>query len=328
MKTSLISIIIPVYNAEKYLRRCLNSIINQTYQNLEIILVDDGSIDGSGEICDSFAVRDSRIKVIHIPNGGASLARKKGLDLSKGKYVTFVDSDDWVSPYYVSTLFHMIDEYGVNVSACGVKKVKPEDNKDEDLASVNTQLLSFEKLMPRFFKYEFWGFPGKVYERSCIEYLGFPKATLSEDYYVMVQLFNRERQIANTDAPLYYYEYHDNSLSHQKLSLRAFEEFENVKAVYDYVCLNMPQYKDYAFSNVIETVVKLNFLKKQDKEDYFKEQFSVINNFMKKTRIKILYNSELPKGVKLLAFGMSINPSISCSLYHLYNGKVKIHSKK
>ena len=322
MKTSLISIIIPVYNAEKYLCRCLNSIINQTYQNLEIILVDDGSIDGSGEICDSFAVRDSRIKVIHIPNGGASLARKKGLDLSKGKYVTFVDSDDWVSPYYVSTLFHMIDEYEVNISACGVKRVKPEDNKDEDLGSVNTQLLSFEKLMPRFFKYEFWGFWGKIYIKSCLDNLNFPKATLSEDYYVMTQLFNRERQMAITDAPLYYYEYHDNSLSHQKLSMRAFEEFENVKAVYDYVCLNMPQYKDYAFSNVIETIVKLNFLKKQDKEDYFKEQFSAINYFLKKTRIRILYNMILPKNVKLLALGMSFYPSLSVSLYSFINGKV------
>ena len=321
MTNPLVSIIIPVFNAEKYLRRCLNSIINQTYQNFEIILVDDESTDGSGEICDSFAVRDSRIKVIHIPNGGASLARKKGLDLSKGKYITFVDSDDWVSPFYVSTLFHMIDEYGVNVSACGVKRVKQEDDIDEDLGSVNTQILSFEKLMPRFFKYEFWGFWGKIYVKSCLDNLLFPKATLSEDYYVMTQLFNKERQMAITDAPLYYYEYHDNSLSHQKLSMRAFEEFENVKAVYDYVCLNMPQYKDYAFSNVIETAVKLNFLKGHDKEDYFEEQFSVINKFLKKNRINVLYNSELPKNVKLLALGMSFYPSLSVSLYSFINGK-------
>ena len=321
MTNPLVSIIIPVFNAEKYLRRCLNSIINQIYQNFEIILVDDGSTDGSGEICDSFAVRDSRIKVIHIPNGGASLARKKGLDLSKGKYVTFVDSDDWVSPSYVSTLLQVLDEYGVNVASCGVRRVKQGYNYREEVVEKSSHLLSFENLMPRFFKYEFWGFWGKIYLRNSLSGLDFPKATLSEDYYVMTQLFNKERQMAITDAPLYYYEYHDNSLSHQKLSMRAFEEFENVKAVYDYVCLNLPQYKDYAFSNVIETIVKLNFLKKQDKEDFFKEQFSAINYFLKKTRIRILYNMILPKGVKLLALGMSFYPSLSVSLYSFINGK-------
>lgn len=319
----LISIIIPVYNSELYLNRCLDSVLCQDYANIEIILIDDGSTDNSGEICDNYAFRDSRIKVTHIPNGGASMARKKGLELGNGQYVAFVDSDDWVSPCYVSTLYRLIEEYGVNVSSCGIQRIEQDNDYRKEVAKIfNSQLLSFEKLMPRFFKYEFWGFPGKLYLKSCFDYLIFPVATLSEDYYVMAQLFNKERQMVITDAPLYYYEYHNNSLSHQQLSIRAFEEFENVKAVYDYVCINISQYRDYALSNVIETAVKLSFLKKQDKRDIYKNQFSFINNFLKKTRRQIFSNNIIPKGVKLLALGFSVNPSFSCSLYHLLKGDV------
>lgn len=322
MNSHLISVIIPVYNTERYLNRCIDSVLCQDYDNIEIVLVDDGSTDKSGDICDSYASKDSRIIVIHIPNGGASLARKTGIDSCKGQYVTFVDSDDWVSPYYISTLLQLIDEYGVNVSCCKVCKVKEGDaNGVEDRKTFNSQLLSFDKLMPRFFKYEFWGFGGKIYLRSSFDNLDFPVATLSEDYYVMLQLFNKERQMAITGAPLYYYEYHPTSLSHTKLSARAFEEFENVKAVYDYVRQHCTEYADYAFSNMVETAVKLNFLKKQDKENSYKEQFSVINNFLKVTRKQIFTNNMVPKGVKLLALGMSFNPNMSISLYHFLGGK-------
>ena len=96
MRTPLISVIIPVYNVEKYLRRCLDSVIAQTYQNLEIICVDDGSIDDSGKICDQYAVRDARIKVIHQENQGLSAARNRGLDAAEGEYIAFVDSDDYI----------------------------------------------------------------------------------------------------------------------------------------------------------------------------------------------------------------------------------------
>ena len=322
MGNTLVSIIVPVYNAEEYLGRCLDSIINQTYQDIEIVLVDDGSTDNSGEICEDYALKDSRIVVAHIPNGGASMARKKGLELCKGQYVTFVDSDDWVSPYYISTLLQLIDEYGVNVSSCGVQRVKQGDVFGREIVETyNTQLLPFDKLMPRFFKYEFWGFVGKIYLRSCFDHLFFPVATLSEDYYVMTQLFYKEQQFAVSDAPLYYYEYHENSLSHQKLSIRAFEEFDNVKAVYDYVCTNMPQYRDYAFSNVVETAVKLNFFRDQDIEQRYKKQFTIIDIFLKKSCREILSNNRIPKGVKLLALGMSLNPSISILCFRLLNGK-------
>lgn len=97
----LVSVIVPVYNVEKYLPRCLNSLVNQTYENLEILLVDDGSVDSSGEICDAYAAKDNRIRVFHIPNGGVSNARNMALDNMAGEYVTFVDSDDWLNDKWI-----------------------------------------------------------------------------------------------------------------------------------------------------------------------------------------------------------------------------------
>lgn len=118
MRTPLISVIIPVYNVEKYLRRCLDSVIAQTYQNLEIICVDDGSIDDSGKICDQYAVRDARIKVIHQENQGLSAARNRGLDAAEGEYIAFVDSDDYILEDMYKKMLDKLLDYSVDLCVC------------------------------------------------------------------------------------------------------------------------------------------------------------------------------------------------------------------
>ena len=117
-KVPLISVIIPVYNVEKYLNRCVQSVCNQTYHNLEIILVDDGSTDNSGKLCDEWAVKDLRIKVIHKDNGGLSSARNIGLDNAKGEYIGYVDSDDWIDMEMYSYLWTILKSYQVDVAFC------------------------------------------------------------------------------------------------------------------------------------------------------------------------------------------------------------------
>ena len=114
----LISVVVPIYNVELYLERCIRSIIAQTYDNLEIILVDDGSSDRCGEICDHFAQEDLRIKVYHIPNSGASAARNYCVERSQGTYITFIDSDDYISPDYVAYLFDLLVECDADISCC------------------------------------------------------------------------------------------------------------------------------------------------------------------------------------------------------------------
>ena len=112
----LISVIVPIYKVEQYLKRCIESIVNQTYQNIEIILVNDGSPDQCPAMCDAWAKRDARIQVIHKANGGLSDARNAGIDIAKGTYLCFVDSDDWIVPTYVETLYGMIQRYHVQLA--------------------------------------------------------------------------------------------------------------------------------------------------------------------------------------------------------------------
>ena len=119
-ESPLISVIVPVYNVEEYLTQCIESIINQTYTNLEIILVDDGSTDQSGKICDEYAIKDDRIQVIHKENRGVGSARNVGLDTSKGEYVSFVDSDDYVDKNYIKILLKQMLEHNVQVSICNL----------------------------------------------------------------------------------------------------------------------------------------------------------------------------------------------------------------
>lgn len=299
----IVSVIVPVYNSSKYLGRCIDAVLCQVFSDMEIILVDDGSTDGSGLICDEYAKKFLNIKVYHKNNEGASLARKFGLEQAKGEYVTFIDSDDWVAPNYLSSLYKLIQDYNVSISACNVYRLKEGDTlyDDNDFKSL---FLPFEQLMPRFFKYEFWGFPGKLYLRSVLEKLTFPNATIGEDYYVMAQLFNKERQIAYTEEPLYFYEYHENSLSHQKLSKRAFEEFDNVKAVYDYTKLNMPEFTDYALSNVVETCVKLYKKVNERNKIAFRQELSGLKSFLTNNLIEVLRCKQLYYKVKIVAISL------------------------
>lgn len=124
----LITLVIPIYNIENYLGRCLDSVINQTYKDLEIILVNDGSTDNSLEICESYAKEDSRIKIINKNNGGLSSARNVGLDACKGDYVTFIDSDDWVSLDYIEILYKNIIDNNADISIINAIKVKSQNN--------------------------------------------------------------------------------------------------------------------------------------------------------------------------------------------------------
>ena len=238
----MISVIIPVYNSESYLTRCVESVLSQSFSGeIEVLLIDDGSTDRSGDLCDELAQDDSRITVFHTENRGASLARRLGLEKAKGELVTFVDSDDYVAPNYVSTLYELLQKNNVNISACGVWRLEFSGEPKPETVGGETMVLERDALFRRFFKYEFWGFWGGMYLLRQLLDIVFPKPTLSEDYFVKAHLFQKEQRMAYTSAPLYYYEHHEKSLSHQRLTKKTFDEFENVKSVLDFTSAQMPE---------------------------------------------------------------------------------------
>lgn len=306
----LVSCVIPVYNAEKYLHRCIDSVLSQDYHSLEIILIDDGSTDNSSSICDKYAAAYNNVLVKHISNGGASLARKVGIELAKGEYLTFVDADDYVAKNYVSVMYEALRKYDVNISSCRQQIIR--NCVTIHLSqSFDFQLLMDENLMIRFFEYEFWGMPASLYHNSVFKSIEFPKATLSEDYYIKCQMFLQDCKMAYVDAPSYIYEKHEESLSNTKLSIRAFEEFENVHHVYELTKKQMPQYTSLALKNVIETCVKLLLMSRYSERKLYTEQYKSIKLFLKSKTMDIIHNKYLLTNVKLVAIALRFFPFMS-----------------
>lgn len=204
----LISVIVPIYKVEKYLDKCVQSIVSQTYSNLEIILVDDGSPDRCGEMCEAWAKKDTRIKVIHKENGGLSDARNAGLEIAKGDYIAFVDSDDWVHPSFIQLLYQGIKETGAGLAACGVMEfqegtsvsasetidVKPERHTPE-------QVLNWEDQGSRY-RMVAWN---KLYRREILGADRFPVGRLHEDEFFTYRMIDRCEYLALVDVPMYYY---------------------------------------------------------------------------------------------------------------------------
>ena len=227
-----ISIIIPVYNVEQYLADCIKSVQSQAYQNIEIILVDDGSTDQSGSMCDAYAKQDDRIKVIHQPNQGLSAARNTGFAASTGAYIVFVDSDDMISPIYTQTLYDMINHHHADIAACEYTQNEEEldiqDILNHDKAykiDAPTMLRQWHGKRKRV-ETVAWN---KLYKREILESLSpeiFPEGKTHEDVYTSHLFVEKASVIAITDRKLYYYRKRDNSISRKRTKESARQDLE------------------------------------------------------------------------------------------------------
>lgn len=203
-----ISVIVPVYKSEKYLDRCVQSILSQTYQDFELILVDDGSPDNSPLLCDKWAENDSRVYVIHKENGGASSARNAGLKIAKGNWIAFADSDDWLDRTALKTLYDLANQYNVPMAIGGMRVVQ----KYTDASIVmkqNAKVLSNADLMSRFFRlngepdtHSVWG---AIIRRDILEDYSFIEGRMNEDVETCYYLARKCEAAVYTDAPLYNY---------------------------------------------------------------------------------------------------------------------------
>lgn len=212
----MITIVVPVYKVEKYLNRCVDSILNQTYQNFEIILVDDGSPDNCGKICDEYAEKNSRIFVIHQKNGGLSAARNTGInwfyEQGRSDYITFVDSDDWLHPEYLRILMNRITENQVKISVCDFKRVLGE-TPHENYDSINFELSPPEDfLVNHFWQYNYAC--GKIYHKSVFYDVRYPIGKTFEDTFTTYKVLHKCEKIAYTDLQLYYYFQNKQGISH------------------------------------------------------------------------------------------------------------------
>ncbi len=213
-----ISIIIPIYNVEKYLPTCVESILQQTYKNLEVILVDDGSPDRCPVICDELAQKDDRIRVIHQKNKGLSGARNTGIDNAQGDYLIFVDSDDTVEQTLVEELYTYAEKWNCAIVACGRNYIFEDGQIVCKIAHDESKVYGFEEAMQemnsfRLFDMSAWA---KIYRKELFEDIRFPEGKLSEDYYIMYKLFDKAQTIGYVAKPLYNYLQRQSSISRNK----------------------------------------------------------------------------------------------------------------
>lgn len=217
----LVSVIIPIYNVEAYLQRCVASVRNQTYENLEIILVDDGSPDKCGSICDKLAGEDKRIVVIHKQNGGLSDARNHGLSVAKGEYIVFVDSDDYIAPFFVENLFDALVKTGSDVALCSYAVVSTDECKgfrevteetEMEICDRNELLMNLYDANHQDATYFIVAW-NKLYKRSLWEEIRFPKGKIHEDEATTYKIFDKCQKGVYVKTPMYGYFTSDSSIT-------------------------------------------------------------------------------------------------------------------
>lgn len=222
----LISVIVPVYNVEKYLPQCIDSILNQTEKNLEIILVDDGSLDNSGKICDEFSKKDDRIIVIHKKNNGLSSARNAGLDIARGNYIGFVDSDDWLDKTMYEVLLKLLKENNSDISCCDFFKTA---NSNDSIPHIDNEIInSYNNIesLNNFYNGLYtqtvvaWN---KLYKRELFKDISYPVGKIHEDEGTTYKLYYKANKITYTNRPLYYYRITPNSITTSKFNKKRLD---------------------------------------------------------------------------------------------------------
>lgn len=218
----MISVIVPIYKTEKFLEKCVNSILQQTYKDLEVILVDDGSPDGCGEICDAYAQKDSRVRVIHKENGGRSSARNAGIECAQGEYLAFVDSDDWIDPEMYETLLRLAKETDADIAECSYRFYRPWKTENKVLDGENTGKISvysnveaLEKLYfgPQLFSEIAIMVWNKLYKASIFENIRFIEGYNFEDVEITPRVLYKAKKIAKIDRSFCNYNIHLNTYS-------------------------------------------------------------------------------------------------------------------
>lgn len=229
----IISVVVPIYNVERYLVRCIESILQQTYPYLEIILVDDGSNDESGKICDQYKEKDARIQVIHKQNGGLSDARNAGIKLATGKYIGFVDSDDYIHPKMYEVLLTTMQQNQVDIAICNYQKVNEEQIQEQKVVNERIQRFDVKQAINLLFSdNEISNYAwNKLYKRILFEGIRYPYGKKMEDIGTTYRLFMKANQIAYTDYIGYYYVQRSDSIlkSVDIQFIKDFREMINVR---------------------------------------------------------------------------------------------------
>ncbi len=273
MKNDLISIIVPVYNVEKYLSKCLDSIINQLYKNIEIILINDGSTDNSKKICEEYVMKDNRITLINTKNSGQSAARNVGINAAKGKYIGFVDSDDYIEPSMFQYLYNLIKDNKADISICNYLYCTENSNlnllEQKDYVLEFTKKEALAKLLKGDMIQDFvWN---KLYRKELFKDNLFVEGKKMEDIGIMYKLFNKADKIVLGNSIQYYYLQRSSST----MGNRNFNLYKDLYELslerYEFISEHYPDIQE-CYIDMLNKIITIYKVKDKEVYNYFVEE--------------------------------------------------------
>ena len=299
----LISVLIPVYNVAEYLRKCIDSVLAQDFEDFELILVNDGSTDGSGEICESYRRTDSRIRTLVQDNKGLSAARNAALGEAKGEYVAFIDSDDFVADTYLSQLLKPVGQYNVDISICGRKIYYSESNYyNEQRPHFSNKILSGKQAVRALDSYDSYDMSawGKLVRRNLYDDISYPLNRISEDMFVTYKLLYNAKSVYYSNDQLYYYRQRNGSISHSTKNL-SLDPLLAAKGQFEYMSIHCPSLLDSAAAACFfsaTSIINAYTLSAESMDKNTKENvFSDVRNYYLQT----IHNPDIPIKKKIQA---------------------------
>lgn len=326
MKSPAVSVIVPVYKVEAYLDRCVESILRQTFSDMQVLLVDDGSPDACGSMCDSYAAKDSRVQVIHKANGGLSDARNAGFEASTGEYVLFIDSDDYIEPTMVEVLYRLVQTHNADIACCGIANCYetgrfPQYALDEEFTCSGKEALREVLIGARIPG----GIVDKLIRRDVMGSHRFLKGKTYEDAFFTPGLLLNAQTVAVTTQSLYNYWHRSGSITTQRFNPRAMDVIDAYLYTLDIVRERCPEMMPAAQFRVhwAHFVVLDRML---EEHNYHKlPQYPAVRSYLKKTWWAIVKDPYFQKSRKIAAVALKINIRLYALLSRMHQQHERLH---
>lgn len=325
MEKPLISVIVPAYNVEKFIGKCIDSILRQSFKDFEVLLIDDGAKDSTPEICDACAKKDSRIKVYHKENGGLSDARNYGIDRMQGKYVTFIDSDDYVDSGYFEYLYGLItQEEDIQIAICGKKSVREDENASPDPETFH-EIITGERAVQKMLcghgsGHSAWG---KLYSANLWKTVRYPKGKIYEDYATTYRVMALVDKAAWGNAAMYFYVQHIESIMHQKCSRRSLSLVDIADEETEFIVKKWPALKQEALARKVTSELKClqNILNAKNEEfDDYKQK---IVEDVRRHKGELLASKKVALRTKIKIIALLLGERTFGFIYNLNDGDKK-----
>lgn len=323
---ALVSIIVPVFNVERYLNRCIASVANQTYQDIQIVLVDDGSTDQSPEICDSWATEDSRVTVVHQANGGVSIARNRGLDMATGEYILWVDSDDYIAPETVETMMRTALQNHADMVICDFEKGTDDHYTFKTSTQTPCEQIDNTSALTRIYANAHsalrYAAPwAKLAKRSLYQDIRYPEGKIFEDIYTTHKLIYRCERIAVLDIPLFYYFQRPDSIMNAMFSMKKLDYLQAlVERITFFEANSLKELEQIAYDELLHSLIweysrTRDLLHSEAGMEYIKQLFRGVYR-------KGYASRRYPKETKLFFATFNRNPELIV-LYWKISAKLK-----